>query len=351
MSAAEPPPVELKGNAERVRVGLDSQPESEELKTATSNTADRFILASRIPSALHAIAWSTGAAVLLGFATTMGRASTDGVYSALGLTALTPPPIDQTQSVSGVALALQVILMGIAMSIIARVLYFGSIWIISKLPELELLKLPQRIQARLWWIAIVLLIADAILMNQGLLHLSKTAENLLFKSTSDIGDIWTHVIFEEDRDTATNYELLFCLGTTSFFWLSWWLLRHRFKNLVPRTVFATYAVTQLAGMLLGFAFLHGVASTVQDFPAIALSGISQTNGHFIPILLGQDDKMFAILVLQLNDQNDAVKSRYVLYLPRSEVKWMTVFSFVPLYKMSKLNDLKRLAEQVQSSNH
>jgi hypothetical protein len=326
-------------------------PEPEELKTATSGKEDQSVLASRIPSVLHALAWSTATAILLGLATTMGRANTDGVYSALGLTALTPPAIDQTQSVLGVALALQVILMGFAMSIIARVLYFGAIWIISKLPGPDLLKLPQRIQERLWWVAIVLLIADAVLMNHGIFHLAKAAENLLFKSTSDIGDIWTHVIFEADRDTAATYELLFCFGTTSFFWLSWWLIRHRFKNLVPRTVFTAYAVTQLAGMLLGFAFLHGIASTVQDFPAVAVSGISQMDGHFITILLGQDDKMFAIVVLQLNDQNDEVKSRYVLYLPRSEVKWMTVFSFVPLYRMSKLNDLKRLAEQVQSSNH
>jgi hypothetical protein len=31
----------------------------------------------------------------------------------------------------------------------------------------------------------------------------------LFKSTSEIGDIWTHVVFEDDHSTVTNYDLLF----------------------------------------------------------------------------------------------------------------------------------------------
>lgn len=195
-----------------------------------------------------------------------------------------------------------------------------------------------------------MLITDAVLMNVGIIELAKSAENLLFKSTSEIGDIWTHVIFEDDHSTASNYNLLFCLGVTVFVWLSWWLARYRFKWLVPRIAFTTYAVAQVAGMMLGFAHLRGTADTVDDYPLVAFSGVTEIGEHVLPILLGQDDKMFAILILQLNDKNDAVQMRYVLYLPRTELKWMIVLRFMPLYRMSKINDLKKLAEEVQKSS-
>jgi hypothetical protein len=103
-------------------------------------------------------------------------------------------------------------------------------------------------------------------------------------------------------------------------------------------------------MMLGFAHLRGTADTVDDYPLVAFSGVTEIGEHVLPILLGQDDKMFAILILQLNDKNDAVQMRYVLYLPRTELKWMIVLRFMPLYRMSKINDLKKLAEEVQKSS-
>jgi hypothetical protein len=304
----------------------------------------------KLPAALHALAWSTGAAVFLGLATSLGMARTNGVYGALGLTALTPPAIDQSQTIFGVFITLQIILMCIAISVIGRGLYLGSQWGIRNLSRREIPALPQRIRQRLWWFAIALLIADAVLVNAGIMELAKSAENLLFKSTSEIGDIWTHVVFEDDHSTVTNYDLLFYLSVTVFVWLSWWLAKYRFKWLVPRIAFTTYAVAQVAGMMLGFAHLHGIAGTVEDYPVVAFSGVTEIGQHVLPFLLGQDDKTFAILILQLSNQNDSVQTRYVLYLPRTELKWMTVLKFMPLYQMSKIDDLKKLAEQVQKSS-
>ena len=103
-------------------------------------------------------------------------------------------------------------------------------------------------------------------------------------------------------------------------------------------------------MMLGFAHLHGIAGTVEDYPVVAFSGVTEIGQHVLPFLLGQDDKTFAILILQLSNQNDSVQTRYVLYLPRTELKWMTVLKFMPLYQMSKIDDLKKLAEQVQKSS-
>ena len=324
--------------------------ESEPVVPPLSSGEAESVPVLKLPSALHALAWSTAAAMFLALATALGIAHTSGGYGALGLTALTHPAIDQSQTTLGILIALQVILLCIAISVIGRGLYLGSKWGVRKLSRREIPALPQWIHRRLWWFAIALLITDAVLMNVGIIGLAKSAENLLFKSTSEIGDIWTRVIFEDDHSTASNYDLLFCLGVTVFAWLSWWLARYRFKWLVPRIAFTTYAVAQVAGMMLGFAHLHGTADTVDDYPLVAFSGVTEIGEHVLPILLGQDDKMFAILILQLNDKNDAIQMRYVLYLPRTELKWMTVLRFMPLYRTSKINDLKELAEQVQRSS-
>jgi hypothetical protein len=289
--------------------------------------------------------------VFLGLATALGRAHENGVYDALGLTALTPPAIDQSQTTGGVLFVLRVIVCCIAISVVGRGLYLGFKWGVSRwwqrnIPNILL----QWIRQKRWWFAILLLIADAVLMSAGIVQLAKSAENLMFKSTSEIGDIWTRVIFEDDHTTASNYDLLFYLGVTALVWLSWWLAKYRFKHLMPRVAFTTYAVAQVTVMILWFAYLHGIADTVEDYPVVAFSGMTQEDHHYLPILLGQDDKMFALLILQLNDQNDAVQRRYVLYLPRTELKWMTVIRFMPLYRISKINDLKKLVEQVQRSS-
>lgn len=92
-------------------------------------------------------------------------------------------------------------------------------------------------------------------------------------------------------------------------------------------------------LLLGYAFLTGVTDTVGEFPLVAFSGVEGLPPHSLPILLGSDDKGYALLVVNSQAKADEVK-RYVLYVPRSEIKWMTVLRLMPLQPLAKLDELK-----------
>ena len=60
--------------------------------------------------------------------------------------------------------------------------------------------------------------------------------------------------------------------------------------------------------------------------------------------------MFALLILKV-DEKIEVQQRYVICVPRTEVKWMTVIGYGPLYRFANLNDLKRIAEEVKNASH
>lgn len=71
-------------------------------------------------------------------------------------------------------------------------------------------------------------------------------------------------------------------------------------------------------------------------------------GDEVPILLGKDDKMFAFLVVSAKDKPTDGAHKVILYLPRSEVKYMTVVRTVPLYMFDKYDDLQRLEQEIKS---
>ncbi len=49
----------------------------------------------------------------------------------------------------------------------------------------------------------------------------------------------------------------------------------------------------------------------------------------IRVLLASDDKQYALLVVFLNTKPED-KHKLILFVPKSEVKWMTVTDLVPL---------------------
>lgn len=303
----------------------------------------------KFPQALHAVAWTTAAAILVGLGTAVGKTNFAGADAALGLDALTSPPIDQTETVKGIAIILQVVVAVIVISVVARALVIGLIWAVGRIRRVKAPAFPQWIRQHIWSLALIILIADVSCINSEMFTLVRSAQNILFKTSGQIGPIWTHIIFEDDRDTATSYEFLFCLGFSAFVWLSWWLLKNRFTERTSRIAFSIYAVVQAASMLLGYARLEGIAGTVQDYPVVTFSGVEGLGKSVIPILLGQDDKMFAVLVVELN-ATSAQTSRYLLYLPRTEVKWMSIIRYMSLYQTEKISDLKQISKEVESGS-
>lgn len=131
--------------------------------------------------------------------------------------------------------------------------------------------------------------------------------------------------------------------------MSWWLISKGFKRPWSKVAFSLYALTGTLSFLFGCAYLRGIADTVRDFPVVAYSGISPSDRGYIFFLLGQDDKTFALLELHVNDKTQ-IDSKFVFYVPRTEVKWMMVVKYMPIYRAADLNDLMRLSEQMKNSS-
>ena len=110
-----------------------------------------------------------------------------------------------------------------------------------------------------------------------------------------------------------------------------------------RIAFSFWARAQVLLLLLGFSYLIGVTDTIGEYPIVAFSGMDQLAPHSCSVLLGSDDKQFAILVVNCQQKPEGLQ-KYVLYLPRTEVKWMTVIRVTQLQPLARLDDLKKLSE-------
>jgi hypothetical protein len=303
----------------------------------------------KLPSAVHAIAWSTGAAALTWLATCLGQTYLEGRYSALGLDALSLPPIGQRDILVGIGIILQSAIDAIIALIVARLVYLLLRWGTRRVKPQFHLSFPTFVRQRLWWIVLLLVFADAAFFFNGMRELQKQGNGILLKSTTEVGSAWTQIVFDTDAETVWDLDLLYGAGFALFVGMSWWIITKGFKRPWSRIAFSLYAVTGTLAFMFGFAYLHGMADTVHDFPVVTFSGMAESDRGYIPFLLGEDDKMFALLIIKLDDKME-VSSRYVVYLPRTEVKWMTVLQYRPIYRFANINDLVRLAQQVKNSS-
>jgi hypothetical protein len=154
-----------------------------------------------------------------------------------------------------------------------------------------------------------------------------------------MGSIWNNALLTDDPGTASGFSLLYFIGVVAFLWLSYIVLANDFKRRWNKRIFALWVVLQLFGFMLSFSYLCGVADTVKDFPLVSFSDDQHLlSDGALPILLGSDDKQFALLIVYSKPNADGVK-RLILYLPRTEVKWMTELRLVPLQPMAKANEL------------
>jgi len=304
----------------------------------------------KLPSAIHAIAWSTGAAAITWLATCLGQTYATGRYGALGLDALSPPATDQRNILVGIGIVLQSAIDGIIALAVARLVYLDLRWGNRMLgPRLQL-RFPAAIRQHAWWVVLILVFADASFFFHGMKDLEKQGNGMLLKSTSEVGSTWTQIVFDANQETVTLLEMAYGAGLAAFVCLSWWLITKGFRRPWSKAAFSLYGAAGALAFLFTYAYLRGMADTVKDFPVVTFSGMTESDRGYVPFLLGEDDKMFALLILKV-DEKIEVQQRYVICVPRTEVKWMTVIGYGPLYRFANLNDLKRIAEEVKNASH
>jgi hypothetical protein len=290
------------------------------------------------------LAWPAIAAVLAAICNFFGYVSESGEWAALGVYHLSRPTISEGYIIGG-AMTLRTLMVGVVLvAIVAIGLYaFGRL--ISR-------RLSNGIQTRLaaipksaaWgWIVVI---AAFVTSGLGMIltnDLMRDADSMILKSGRELGTAWLRMSLDQDRDWENGYLLMQAAIITIFVALSWWILARFFTSAAPRAVYGTWAMVQLFVLLTGFAFFVGAASTVQPYPIVAFSNMYQLlEKDTAAILVGSDDKVYAfLLVFKVGPRNETPGiSKAILYLPRTEVKWLTVLRQEPFRNVVLYHDLK-----------
>jgi hypothetical protein len=325
--------------------------EQEELKSAAAQDSARLqtlngTVSSRTKlfSGLNALGWSAGVAVLTALATFAGMIREAGRSSALALYSLSRPAVDQRDTYRGMSSILSAVIVSLLPFVIAYLVYCSSIWALRKTALYGWLRNRWIKENRfISWLAVIIVVADVGFLNTSVMRLTNQAEAIILKHISEAGTIWTEILLDEDRTAEFGYMFLFGVGMAVFVGVSWWLIDTKIERRLTRLAFLFWAGTQVLFLLFGYSYLIGVTDTIGEFPIVTFSGSEQLPPHSCPVLLGSDDKQFAILVVNCQEKPEGLR-KYVLYLPRTEVKWMTVVRVEQLQPFARLDDLKKLSQ-------
>jgi hypothetical protein len=338
---------------------LPSMTEPNDVRTTSSGesttgaSSGTVVGGFKLPSALHTIAFSTAVAVLTGISACIGASFVSGAKEALGLYALSSDAVDQHDVFIGLIVMGQVLVNALLIVVLARLAYLGIRWAVSK-TKLRM-TMPAFIKQHIWLLALLVVTIEAAFLMNVMMRLSDHVQGILFKNITEVGRFWKSALFEQDHSTAGGYSFVYSGLLALFVWLCWWLVAKGVDKPLRRVVVSTFGLLVAFVSLLDFAYLSGAVQTVKDYPIVAVvtqSGVMGGGGIFgegsVPILLGKDDKMFAFLVVLTKAQPNDVVHKMIVYVPRSEVKYMVVTLTVPLYEMDKYDDLLRLEQEMKS---
>ena len=196
---------------------------------------------------------------------------------------------------------------------------------------------------RLEWIGIVIVIVGLGALNAIAFDLAKQADGMILKPQKDVGSTWMDIVLDEDLDSFSLYWLGLCGGLGLFLVVARWLVSN-FNVRQYKVLFVAWLTLQAKRcMCVCCSYILGATQTVSEYPVVAFSNSTQLLGKdVIPILIGQDDKQFAIL-LAYSCTSPSNLTNTVLYLPRSEVKWMVVVRQEPLHLYAHLRELAQQA--------
>src|SRR5665213_3609164 len=256
----------------------------------------------KLPSALHTIAVSVGLAAFTAISSFIGMAFAAGRKQALCLDALTSDPIDQRHVFVGLTMIAQVLVDVLLVVVFSRLAFLAvrsAGRLVARRTGLQIqVKVPIFVKRHLWLLALLVVTTDAVVMLDSMKDLSNHVNGILFKGFIDIGGFWTQAIFDKDFDTAGSYSFAYAGLLALFIWLCWWLIREGVGRPLRRAVISIFGLLVVLVSVLMYSYLNGAIATVMEYPVVSFTNQIELFGQgSVPILLGQDDKMFAFLIV------------------------------------------------------
>jgi hypothetical protein len=288
--------------------------------------------------------WPAIAAIWIALFHLFGFIEDRGRTAALGIYDLGKPALSQDYVLSGsigcAQLGLHIVLVvlaGLGLRAISKPL-------LRAFPNLQT-RVASLAKARIcgWLIVITVVVISLIgaFIGQDLM---KNADALVLKPVSGAG-IWTRII-APDPDASPLIAYLFALALllTGFLSMSYWVVTSFIQSNKVKLVYSTWVILQTLNLVASYAFVLGAGSTIQPYPIVNFSNWEQHVGkNAVTVLLGSDEREFAILVLfkGATQSETPSPSKTILYLPRSEVKWMNVIGQEPLQAIEYYHDWKQ----------
>lgn len=298
---------------------------------------------------LKALVWPVAIAVLVGLFHYLGRAAVQGKVSALGVYELTDAHSSQDYVFLGITVVAKLALQVGLMLLFGAALFFMTSWLARFLsPKLQI-RLRAFLSSR-WttYLRLTLAISTVIAMAKMANDLALGVDSMILKPPMELGLAWLRMSLDQGKDWALGYELLLSAGIAFFLYLSARILATDFKRFWLKIAYAAWVGIQTLNLLFNFAVMVGAISTIEPYPVVSFSNAEQLLGkHMSSVLIGSDDKMFAFLVVNAGPESENPMPKTILYLPRSEVKWMTIVTKVPLHLLSHSQELKHLVPPSQ----
>jgi hypothetical protein len=295
-----------------------------------------------------ALAWTAAATLMAGLIHFFAYVVEGGERSALGIYALDKPPLSPDYVWAGVLVMATLGLQAIAV-VMMGVILRGFIRVAARLlpDEVQPHKLLRAFHIithrKEWgWVVIGVAVLASSFEMWVLKDLLRAAEGLVLKPANEAGMAWMRMSLDPEHNWHHLYEFQLAAIITILIILSWWILTKFLSNTLARTLYGMWMLIQVFVLVSSFALFYGVSLTFRPYPIVAFSGEEQVGKNILATLIGSDDKMFAFLILYKGDKPNEVPnpSKVILYMPRTEVKWMTVVGQEPLYLVAHYHDLK-----------
>ncbi|MGZ4107774.1 MAG: hypothetical protein ACXVO1_10605 [Tumebacillaceae bacterium] len=277
--------------------------------------------------------WPVVIAIAAGFVHMLGAVVDWGTASALTTWPLTVTRSPQDYIYQGVvavsAPLLPMVIVAVALASVMSIVR----WLIGRLPDVTQQQLNGPMVKRiLAVIAFSIVIGVPVALNILNARLTSSCSGMILKAEAQLGAYGADLAFDAGG-WRTQYRFMLGAGLVVLTATASWLLP-RFRTMVARSAFVSWVVFE--GLLLLFqnSFTYGLVKTATlQYPVVDFSTKEQLFGkNSIAALLATDDKQFAVLVVVRDGPYQ--RKRLVAFLPRSEVKWMTVRREQQLYSFA-----------------
>jgi hypothetical protein len=115
----------------------------------------------------------------------------------------------------------------------------------------------------------------------------------------------------------------------------------RIQNIQRRAVFSLVGILLCVALIFDYTQLAGFTDTITTYPVVGFAGQQDLVGkESMMLLLGSDEQQYALLAVMRPGagREDAGSVRGIIYLPKKDIKWLSVFGHFQLYRLAHLYD-------------